>query len=73
MAAPLTTGTTYAVTYRPTLYGKPVTKVLTVTEAFETGVPHPVTGKRAVTYVLHGRRGGKVVLTPAEVLAAEPA
>lgn len=60
----LTPGTTYAVTYRPTLYGKPVTKTgLTLTEVL-TGY----TGKK--TYIFHGPRGGKVVLGGAEIVTA---
>lgn len=71
MTTTLATGATYLITYKPTIYGKPVTKRLTVTETFETGAPHPVTGKRAITHIFHGARGGKVVLTPAEILKAE--
>ena len=68
---PLTVGTTYAVTYHPTTTARTTTKTLTLTEAFETGAPHPVTGKRAVTYIFHGPKGGKVVLAPVEVIKAE--
>lgn len=68
----LVLGTTYKVTYHPTTTGRTVTKILTVTETFETGIPHPVTGKRLVTHIFHGPRGGKVVLTPAEIITAVP-
>ena len=60
----MTEGTTYRVTYRPTLYGKPVTKVLTLTTIL-TGY----TG--TVTYIMHGPRGGKVVLAATEVVGTE--
>lgn len=65
-----TEGATYEVTYHPTTTGRTVTKTLTVTEIFETGAPHPITGKRETTIIFHGLRGGKVVLTPAEVITA---
>jgi hypothetical protein len=64
--APLTTGTAYVVTYRPTLYGKPVTTTATLTEILTTG-----TGRR--TLIFHGKRGRKLVLAPTELIAAVPA
>jgi hypothetical protein len=64
MTTTLTEGITYRVTYRPTLYGKPITKVLTLTTIL-TGY----TG--TVTYIMHGPRGGKVVLGATEIVRTE--
>lgn len=69
MATPITftVGVTYKMTYHPTLYGKPVTKVLTVTAV----LPSAMT--KTVTLVCKGPRGGKVCLTAADVITAEAA
>lgn len=61
---PFTEGTVYTVTYRPTLYGRPVTKRAVTLTTVLTGY----TGKR--TFIFYGPRGGKLVLGEAEIVTA---
>lgn len=61
-AVPLIEGTTYTVTYRPTLYAKPVTRTAL---RLTTILVSSYNGKK--TYIFHGPRGGKVVLGEGEI------